>query len=56
MKHELRKSRGWGSLNRLGIATLSGLLVVGLTPTFANVVFASEPTINNSDKTVPVKV
>ncbi|MCU9969566.1 hypothetical protein, partial [Mobiluncus mulieris] len=40
MKHEFRKSRGGGSLNRLGIATLSGLLVVGLTPALTNLAFA----------------
>lgn len=37
------KNRGGGSLNRLGIATLTGLLAAGLTPALTNLAFADDP-------------
>ena len=43
MTQNYGNSAGGGRSKRLGVATLSGLLAIGLTPAFANVAFADDP-------------
>ncbi|MCV0009889.1 InlB B-repeat-containing protein, partial [Mobiluncus mulieris] len=43
MQNQPKNRGGGGSLNRLGIATLTGLLAAGLTPALTNLAFADDP-------------